>query len=82
LNIDFLLGLIKDIQVKRVEAGLGKLKVLITSATFDAGKFADFFEELNLDGAEKPKPIPVINVSGRLYPVEMRYHELAANEDC
>lgn len=81
LNIDFLLGLIKDIQIKRGEAGLGKLKVVITSATFDAGKFADFFEELNLDKDQKSRPIPVINVSGRLYPVEMRYHELSANED-
>lgn len=81
LNIDFLLGLIKDIQVKRVEAGLSKLKVLITSATFDASKFAEFFEDLNIDDQGKARPIPIINVSGRLYPVEIRYNEVESNED-
>lgn len=81
LNIDFLLGLIKDIQVKRVQAGLDKLKILITSATFDASKFAEFFEDLNVDDAGKAHPIPIINVSGRLYPVDIRYNEVEGNED-
>jgi len=57
LNIDFLLGYLKELLPKRPD-----LKVIITSATIDPDKFARHF-----DGA------PVINVSGRTYPVEVRY---------
>lgn len=81
LNIDFLLGLLKDIQGKRLAAGLKAMKILVTSATFDAGKFADFFADLNLDVDGVQKTIPVINVSGRLYPVEISYDPLEAEED-
>lgn len=81
LNIDFLLGLLKNIQKKRLEAGLAELKILITSATFDATKFANFFADLNLDEQGKPREIPIINVSGRLYPVEIRYDPPTYNED-
>jgi ATP-dependent helicase HrpA len=58
LNIDFLLGYLKQLLPKRPD-----LKVIITSATIDPEKFAKHFE-----GA------PVLNVSGRTYPVEVRYH--------
>ncbi|HEY8100361.1 MAG TPA: ATP-dependent RNA helicase HrpA [Burkholderiaceae bacterium] len=61
LNIDFLLGYLKQILSKRPD-----LKVIITSATIDADRFARHF------GTEQ-KPVPVIEVSGRLYPVEVRY---------
>jgi ATP-dependent helicase HrpA len=61
LNIDFLLGYLKQILPKRPD-----LKVIITSATIDADRFARHF------GTEQ-KPAPVIEVSGRLYPVEVRY---------
>lgn len=61
LNIDFLLGYLKQLLPKRPD-----LKIIITSATIDADRFARHF------GTED-KPAPVIEVSGRLYPVEIRY---------
>lgn len=57
LNIDFTLGLLKDLLEHRKD-----LKVLVTSATIDAEKFSKFFGNA-----------PVINVSGRTYPVEIVY---------
>ena len=62
LNIDFLLGYLKQLLPRRPD-----LKLLVTSATIDAERFSRHF-----DGA------PVIEVSGRLYPVEMRYRPPAA----
>jgi ATP-dependent helicase HrpA len=62
LNIDFLLGYLKQL----LEGQRKDLKVIVTSATIDAQRFADHF---TFDG----KPAPVIEVSGRLYPVEIRY---------
>ncbi|MCG5077375.1 ATP-dependent RNA helicase HrpA [Paraburkholderia tagetis] len=61
LNIDFLLGYLKEILPRRPD-----LKLIVTSATIDADRFARHF------GSEE-KPAPVIEVSGRLYPVEVRY---------
>jgi len=61
LNIDFLLGYLREILPKRPD-----LKLIVTSATIDAERFARHF------GSEA-KPAPVIEVSGRLYPVEIRY---------
>ncbi len=57
LNIDFLLGYIKQLMVKRPD-----LKIIVTSATIDPQRFSKHF-----DGA------PIIEVSGRTYPVEVRY---------
>ncbi|MEA3276982.1 MAG: ATP-dependent RNA helicase HrpA [Pseudomonadota bacterium] len=57
LNIDFLLGYLKGLLPRRPD-----LKVIITSATIDPQRFSDHF-----DGA------PVIEISGRTYPVEVRY---------
>jgi ATP-dependent helicase HrpA len=68
LNIDFLLGYLKRLLPKRRE-----LKLIITSATIDAQRFADHFR-LTPDGP----PAPVINVSGRLYPIDLRYRPLLA----
>jgi ATP-dependent helicase HrpA len=65
LNIDFLLGYLKEILPKRPD-----LKLIVTSATIDAQRFARHF------GSEE-KPAPVIEVSGRLYPVEVRYRPVA-----
>jgi ATP-dependent helicase HrpA len=65
LNIDFLLGYLKEILPKRPD-----LKLIVTSATIDAERFARHF------GTEE-KPAPVIEVSGRLYPVEVRYRPVA-----
>lgn len=61
LNIDFLLGYLREILPRRPD-----LKVIVTSATIDAERFANYF-------ASRSGPAPVIQVSGRLYPVEMRY---------
>ncbi|RXR04325.1 ATP-dependent RNA helicase HrpA [Pseudoxanthomonas composti] len=60
LNIDFLLGYLKQLLPKRPE-----LKVIVTSATIDTARFAQHF-----DGA------PVISVEGRTFPVEVRYRPL------
>ncbi|MGV8891653.1 MAG: ATP-dependent RNA helicase HrpA [Burkholderiaceae bacterium] len=67
LNIDFLLGYLKQLLPRRPD-----LKVIITSATIDANRFARHF------GTEE-KPAPVIEVSGRLYPVELRYRPVQAD---
>ena len=61
LNIDFLLGYLKQLLPKRPD-----LKLIITSATIDAERFSQHF-------SQNGKPAPVIEVSGRLYPVEVRY---------
>lgn len=63
LNIDFLLGLLKTIVEKRQE-----LRVIITSATIDLEKFAHHFRI-------EQRPAPIIEVSGRTYPVELIYQE-------
>ena len=70
LNIDFLLGYVKQLLPRRQD-----LKVIVTSATIDAERFAKHF--VDADGC----PAPVIEVSGRLYPVELRYRPLVENED-
>ncbi|ABE49480.1 ATP-dependent RNA helicase HrpA [Methylobacillus flagellatus] len=62
LNIDFLLGYLKQLLPRRPD-----LKVIVTSATIDAERFSRHF-----NGA------PVIEVSGRTYPVEIRYRPLGS----
>ena len=61
LNIDFLLGHLRQILPRRPD-----LKVVVTSATIDANRFAEHF-------ASRAGPAPVIQVSGRLFPVEQRW---------
>jgi ATP-dependent helicase HrpA len=61
LNIDFLLGYLRQLLPRRPD-----LKVIVTSATIDADRFATHF-------ASKAGPAPVIQVSGRLFPVEQRW---------
>ena len=65
LNIDFLLGYMKRLVARRPE-----LRVVVTSATIDAERFSRHF-----DGA------PLIEVSGRLYPVEMRYRPVGGDSE-
>jgi ATP-dependent helicase HrpA len=72
LNIDFLLGYLKQILPKRPD-----LKVIITSATIDAQRFSEHFS--SVQNGEK-KLAPVIEVSGRLYPVELRYRPVQDGE--
>ena len=68
LNIDFLLGYLKRLLPRRPD-----LKLIVTSATIDAQRFARHF------GSDE-HPAPVIEVSGRLYPVELRYRSLTKND--
>ncbi|MGG5171672.1 ATP-dependent RNA helicase HrpA [Pseudarthrobacter sp. J1738] len=65
LNIDFILGYLKRLLPQRPD-----LKVIITSATIDPQRFAEHF-----GSAEEPSPI--IEVSGRTFPVEIRYRPLS-----
>ena len=64
LNIDFLLGYLKQLLPQRPD-----LKVIVTSATIDTARFSEHF-----GGA------PVVEVSGRTYPVEIRYRPLSIDE--
>ncbi len=65
LNIDFLLGYLKRLLPRRPD-----LKVVITSATIDVERFSQHF------GAGPHAPAPVVAVTGRTYPVEVRYRPL------
>ena len=65
LNIDFLLGYLKSVLARRRD-----LKLIVTSATLDAERFSKHF-----DGA------PIIEVSGRLYPIETRYRPFDERKD-
>ncbi|WP_104162617.1 ATP-dependent RNA helicase HrpA [Cryobacterium sp. N22] len=67
LNIDFLLGYLQQLLPQRPE-----LKLIITSATIDPASFAKHF------AAADGTPAPIIEVSGRTYPVEIRYRPLVA----
>lgn len=69
LNIDFLLGFLRQLLPRRPD-----LKLIITSATIDAERFAQHF-------AHKGKPAPVIEVSGRLYPVDILYRPVQNDRD-
>src|SRR5256714_364902 len=65
LNIDFLIGYMKQLVARRPE-----LRVVITSATIDAERFSRHFCDA-----------PVIEVSGRLYPVEVRYRPVGGDSE-
>jgi len=65
LNIDFTLGILRDLIRKRDD-----LKLVITSATIDTQKFSRAFDDA-----------PVIEVSGRMYPVEVRYMPVQGYDD-
>ncbi|MCD1284299.1 MULTISPECIES: ATP-dependent RNA helicase HrpA [unclassified Brevibacterium] len=65
LNIDFLLGYLKEVLGKRPD-----LKVIITSATIDPESFSAHFDDA-----------PIISVEGRTYPVEVRYRPLIDETD-
>ncbi len=70
LNIDFLLGFLKQLLPRRPD-----LHVIITSATIDTERFAEHFADP--DG----EPAPVFVVEGRTYPVEVRYRPYGADND-
>lgn len=65
LNIDFVLGILKSVLLKRPD-----LKVIITSATLDTEKFSQSFDKA-----------PIIEVSGRMYSVKVRYHPIDPEQE-
>ena len=69
LNIDFILGYLKELLPRRPD-----LKLIITSATIETQRFASHF-------AGPHGPAPVIEVSGRMYPVEVRYRPIGVEDD-
>jgi ATP-dependent helicase HrpA len=69
LNIDFLLGYLRQILPRRPD-----LKIIVTSATIDADRFAQHF-------ASRQGPAPIIMVSGRMFPVEQRYRPFEESRD-
>ena len=68
LNVDFLIGYIHRLLAKRRD-----LRVIVTSATLDANRFAEHF-------ADAQGPAPIVEVSGRTYPVEVLYRPPAVTE--
>ncbi|HSW03293.1 MAG TPA: ATP-dependent RNA helicase HrpA [Aquabacterium sp.] len=69
LNIDFLLGYLRQLLPRRPD-----LKIIVTSATIDADRFANHFASIR-------GPAPVIQVSGRLFPVEQRWRPFEDSRD-
>jgi ATP-dependent helicase HrpA len=68
LNIDFILGYLRQLLPRRPD-----LKVIITSATIDPERFAQHF------ATDDGVPAPIVEVSGRTFPVEMRYRPLTVD---
>jgi ATP-dependent helicase HrpA len=81
LNIDFLLGYLRQLLPRRPD-----LKLIITSATLDAERFSKHFmlpspASGRGAGGEGMVAAPILQVSGRTYPVELRYRPPQRNED-
>ncbi|TVR24794.1 MAG: ATP-dependent RNA helicase HrpA [Ilumatobacter sp.] len=74
LNVDFLLGYLRQLLPRRPD-----LKVIVTSATIDTERFAEHFGAG--DGPAPVIPAPIITVTGRTYPVEVRYRPFGADAD-
>jgi ATP-dependent helicase HrpA len=70
LNVDFILGFLRQLLPRRPD-----LKVIITSATIDPERFAAHFAD-----PRTGEPAPIVEVSGRTYPVEVRYRPIADPE--
>src|SRR6266568_2874066 len=70
LNIDFILGYLRQLLPRRPD-----LKVIITSATIDPERFAAHF------ASPSGEPAPIVEVSGRTYPVEVRYRPIVDLDD-
>ncbi|MDR1269817.1 MAG: ATP-dependent RNA helicase HrpA, partial [Planctomycetaceae bacterium] len=73
LNIDFLLGMMKRLLPHRPD-----LKLIITSATIDAKRFAEHFTDKRINNG---KPVPVIEVSGRTFPIEILYKNIEESDE-
>lgn len=75
LNIDFLLGYLKTLLPKRPD-----LKLIVTSATIDTAAFAAHFSDIP-SAPHGGLHVPVIEVSGRLHPVDIRYRPITDGDD-
>ncbi|MGN7978871.1 ATP-dependent RNA helicase HrpA [Microbacterium sp. 22195] len=75
LNVDFLLGYLHRILPERPD-----LKVIITSATIDPQSFAAHFSDPSTGSGAESRHAPIIEVSGRTYPVEIRYRPLVDDD--
>jgi len=85
LNIDFLLGYLSNLLPRRPD-----LKIVITSATIDSARFAAHFGPRTADAVAAAahgdavragRPAPIVEVSGRTYPVEIRHRPLVPEDD-
>ncbi|GAB3957973.1 hypothetical protein GCM10027614_74480 [Micromonospora vulcania] len=76
LNIDFILGYLRELLPRRPD-----LKVIITSATIETDRFARHFAGPPTADEPQGVPAPVVEVSGRTYPVEVRYRPLVEVAD-
>jgi ATP-dependent helicase HrpA len=77
LNIDFLLGYLREILPRRPD-----LKVIVTSATIDANRFAQHFASGRpAPAGQEVVPAPIIYVSGRMFPVEQRWRPFEESRD-
>jgi ATP-dependent helicase HrpA len=74
LNIDFILGYLKQLLPRRPD-----LKVIITSATIDPARFSEHFG--GAESGQHSSGAPIVEVSGRTYPVEVRHRPLTGPED-
>jgi ATP-dependent helicase HrpA len=77
LNIDFILGYLAQLLPQRPD-----LKVIVTSATIDTARFAAHFapRASHRAGPDVTRPAPVIEVTGRTFPVELRYRPLVDDD--
>lgn len=76
LNIDFLLGYLKRLLPRRPD-----LRIVVSSATLDVRRFAEFYRDaLPAHGGAAPREVPVVEIPGRVHPVEVRYRP-DADED-
>ena len=76
LNIDFILGYLRQLLPQRPD-----LKLIITSATIDPERFARHFSGLPTPDGGVTGDAPIIEVSGRMYPVEVRYRPIVEDAD-
>ena len=74
LNVDFLIGYLKRLLPKRPD-----LRLIITSATIDAARFAEHFA--TRPASRVPRPAPVVEVSGRTYPVDVLWRPMEPDEE-
>jgi len=68
LNMDLCLGLLKQVNVSRISVGLEPIRIVVTSATIERNKFADFISKSDEDNS--------VLIEGKMFPVEVFYEEI------